>query len=238
MKTIKIAHLYYDLLNLYGESGNVRALKKHFEQNDVSASISFLTVGDQINFHDYDIFYFGSGTKESFHIVRKDILKYRSEIQKAIDSGKYFFATGNSLNLFASSYQELDGGTYPVLNLFNYTVLECKKAIVGDVFLKMEGFSFPILGFQNSFSIITNEKEKKLFQVEKENDYSKNCEGITKNHFYGTYLLGPLFIRNPYLLSFFVKQILEEKNIVYQHFFCDYEVKAFYNYLTCFYYHD
>ena len=31
-KTIKIAHLYYDLMNLYGESGNVKALKKFIEK--------------------------------------------------------------------------------------------------------------------------------------------------------------------------------------------------------------
>ena len=48
-KTIKIAHLYYDLLNLYGESGNVMALKRFIERANIETEIHFLTIGDKID---------------------------------------------------------------------------------------------------------------------------------------------------------------------------------------------
>ena len=39
MFKIKIAHLYYHILNLYGENGNIRALKRYFERQDIKTEI-------------------------------------------------------------------------------------------------------------------------------------------------------------------------------------------------------
>ena len=52
MKTFKIAHLYYDLMNLYGENGNLRYLKKRLEEQGLDVSIEFLSIDDKIDFKD------------------------------------------------------------------------------------------------------------------------------------------------------------------------------------------
>ena len=46
MNKIRIAHLYYDLMNLYGENGNIMALVKGFEAQDMFTEVVNLTVGD------------------------------------------------------------------------------------------------------------------------------------------------------------------------------------------------
>ena len=48
--TITIAHLYYDLLNLYGESGNVKALKVALEGQGIDVKVKFFTIGDTFDF--------------------------------------------------------------------------------------------------------------------------------------------------------------------------------------------
>ena len=63
-KTIKIAHLYYDLLNLYGESGNVMALKRFIERANIETEIHFLTIGDKIDFNSFDIIFIGQGSEK------------------------------------------------------------------------------------------------------------------------------------------------------------------------------
>ena len=50
MKTIKIAHLYYDLMNYYGEQGNVLALKTAIEYAGFKVNIKTLSVDDEIDF--------------------------------------------------------------------------------------------------------------------------------------------------------------------------------------------
>ena len=48
-----VAHLYSDLLNLYGENGNIKALKKHLEEQGVMVNVEFLTINDSIDFKKY-----------------------------------------------------------------------------------------------------------------------------------------------------------------------------------------
>ena len=51
---IKILHLYYDLLNQYGEQGNILALKDSFRNQNIEVSIDSLSCGDKIDFKKYD----------------------------------------------------------------------------------------------------------------------------------------------------------------------------------------
>ena len=44
MKKFKIAHLYYDLMNLYGENGNVRILEKKLKDQNVDVEITLLSI--------------------------------------------------------------------------------------------------------------------------------------------------------------------------------------------------
>jgi len=50
MNKIRIAHLYYDLMNLYGESGNIMALVKGFDNQDMDTEVIKLSINDRIDF--------------------------------------------------------------------------------------------------------------------------------------------------------------------------------------------
>ena len=93
---IKVAHLYYDLLNLYGEQGNILALKNSFKRQNIDIDVDYLTIGDTIDFQKYDLIYMGSGSYENLKIVLKDIMNYKKELKKYIDNKKHLLATGNS----------------------------------------------------------------------------------------------------------------------------------------------
>ena len=100
MKTINVAHLYYDLMNLYGESGNLLALKKHLENQQVKVKITNLSIEDDLDFSKYDFFYIGSGNDEAYSLALNHLKKYQKEIKKAIENKRFFLITGNALCLF------------------------------------------------------------------------------------------------------------------------------------------
>ena len=77
---IKILHLYYDLLNQYGEQGNILALKDSFRNQNVEVSIDLLSCGDKIDFKKYDLIYMGTGSDENLYIALEDIKKYKKEL--------------------------------------------------------------------------------------------------------------------------------------------------------------
>ena len=57
-KSIKICHLYPDLLNLYGDLGNIKAMVKHLEASDIKCSVDNIVLGDRLDWKKYDIFFF------------------------------------------------------------------------------------------------------------------------------------------------------------------------------------
>ena len=118
MEKIKIAHLYYDLMNLYGESGNIMALEKGFNDQDMYTEVIKLSINDRIDFTKYDIYYMGCGSESNQLIVNEDLLKYKNIIKDAIEDGKYFIFTGNSYELL---------GKYIEIYFFNSLYKLCHK---------------------------------------------------------------------------------------------------------------
>lgn len=205
---IKIAHLYYDLMNLYGDSGNVKALKKAIESQGFEVSVTPLTIDDNIDFKKYDVFYIGSGTYNNEKMVLNDLLKYRSDIDVALNS-KLFIVTGNALDLFGRTIKDSDS-TYKALGLFDFETKKLNKRLVGETYLKSDNFNQTILGFKNQDSTI---EYKGVFNIIKGIGFNEKSttEGIITENFFGTFLIGPVLVRNPELLIYFSKRIIRDK---------------------------
>ena len=59
MKTLRIAHLYSKLLNIYGDGGNILTLKKRCEWRNIPVEIEEINIGDKIKEH--DLYFIGGG---------------------------------------------------------------------------------------------------------------------------------------------------------------------------------
>lgn len=213
---IHIAHLYYDLMNLYGESGNIKALKMQLENQGIKVKIDFLTITDTLRFSDYDFVYIGMGTEQNQQIILKHLSPYKKEIEKAIEDGTFFLVTGNALELFGKyiiTNKKIKG-----LNIFSFETRQQELRIVEECIGNTSFINKPILGFQNRCGVMQNVKEDSFLTLTKGTGYAPKTiqEGIVKNHFYGTYLVGPILIRNPELLKYFVKQLILEFDSKFQ----------------------
>lgn len=216
MEKIYIAHLYYDLMNLYGESGNVLALEKAFNDQDMYTEIINLSIKDRIDFEDYDIYYMGSGSIENQNLVIEDLLKYRDKIKHAIKNGKHFIFTGNSYEILGK-YILRNNEKIETLDIFDFYTKETEDSIIGDQIMFSNLINDNIIGFQNRNTILNN-KGNHLFEVIKgfaDNKKSKH-EGLHYKNLYATHNLGPLLIRNPKIKNFIVKEVLDKKDILYK----------------------
>ena len=188
---IYIGYLYYDLMNLYGEIGNIEALEYLLKNQGIKVVIDKLSVNDNIDFNKYDLLYIGCGTLSNELIVLNDILRYKKELKNYINNNKFILSTGNSIELFGKSIDGKDA-----LNIFNYDSLLIDKRIVGDY------INDEIIGFQNRGSKIVNNN----------NPLFDNEIGVQYKNFYGTYLLGPLLVRNPRFSKKFIVELIKSKN--------------------------
>lgn len=191
MKKIVIAHLYYDLLNLYGESGNISVLKYHLNSLNVETTIIKLTVTDSLDFSDYDLVYIGSGTNDNLALVAKHLIVYKESFRHYIENGGFVLATGNAMSLFGE-YDDIDS-----LKLFDYVAINTKK-YADELVLDADFLENKLIAFKNTslaFSI--------------KNPLFSNNEGFKYNNFYAMNILGPVLYRNPELLNYFINKLLD-----------------------------
>lgn len=190
---ITIGYLYYDLLNLYGDSGNVKALEYHLKEQGVDVEIKYLSINDKKNFKDIDFIYIGSGTEENILTALEDLKKDKKEIEKYINNNKYILSTGNSIELF---------GNYVIINkkiktlgILDYVSMH-QDRIVKDIKIKNDIINEEIIGFENHQGKII----------------STNDDIIREKNFIGTYIIGPILVRNPKLCSKLVHDLILSKD--------------------------
>ena len=217
MEKIKIAHLYYDLMNLYGENGNIMALEKGFNDQEMYTETSNLTIGDKIDFNKYDIYYMGCGSEENQSLVIEDILKYKDKIKNAIENNKHFIFTGNSYEILGKYIEKTNGSKIETLGLFDYYSKEVDKRIIGEEILECNLYKDVVIAFQNRQCVLNN-KDNHLFNIIEgyADNYKSHNEGLHYKNLYASYNLGPLLIRNPLLKNHIIKEVLDKKDILYK----------------------
>ena len=104
---INVLHLYYDLLNLYGENANTRSIVYNLKLNNIKVKVDYVSLREKINFDNYDIIYIGSGSEDNLKLALDDIKKRKKDLIKFINSDGYLILTGNSINLFGK-YIKID----------------------------------------------------------------------------------------------------------------------------------
>ncbi len=212
MKII-IGHLFYDLLNLYGENGNVLALEKALTSQGLEVEIKYLSIDNEPwNLDELDVVYMGAGTEHNQLLVLNTLMKYKDEINQMVLNNKLFICTGNSIELFGKQISQ-DENVIETLNVFDYTTKRTKDRIVSECVFNYNELKDKILGFENHQGEIIGIDEP-LFTVETGYGSTTNSmlEGFKKNNFYGTYLIGPLLVRNPKLLEKICKELILSKD--------------------------
>ena len=198
MKQINVLHLYYNLMNLSGENGNMVAIEDALKEQKVKYTIDRLSIGDKIDFNKYHLIYIGNGSRDSQEMARKDLLKYKYKLEKVFKN-KLIIATGNSFELFGKSIDNKE-----CLGFLPFKSMYLKEYVVEEKIVKTDFIDHDVISFINRNS------EANI----KDNFFLEN-EGIHVGNFYGTYTLGPLLIRNPYLLNKFIEMVVTDAGFKY-----------------------
>ena len=110
MYEINICHLYPDLLNLYGDKGNVIALSKRCEWRGIRSVVHQVSLGDAFIPENYDIVFLGGGQDYEQEIIQDDLLKVKgTEIKNAINHHKVFLTICGGYQLLGNYYKTWDG---------------------------------------------------------------------------------------------------------------------------------
>ncbi len=190
---ITIGYLYYDLLNLYGDTGNIKTLNYHLKEQGIDVEIKKMSINDKKDFSDVDLIYVGSGTNENLMVALDDLMKNKKELEKYIKDNKFILSTGNSVELFGNYI--VSNKKIKALGVLDYVCMR-QDRIVKDVNINTNIIDEKIIGFENHDGKVLNFDE----------------DIVKINNFYGTYIIGPLLVRNPKLCSYLIKELITSKD--------------------------
>ncbi len=218
MKEIKILYLYPDILELYGDFGNIQVLKYRIEKRGYKAIIDQYSIGDESpDFSSYDLVFAGGGADNEQSILSEDLIKYKENIKKAVDSGVFFLLICGAYQLFGKYYKGVEGNIIPCLEIFDYyteAINDRKKRCIGNIVLEvtLDDKKIKVIGFENhggqTYDISTPFGNV-LFG--NGNKFQDTHEGFFRKNVIATYLHGPLLSKNPELCDYIIKHCLEKK---------------------------
>ena len=228
-KTIKILYLYPDMLELYGDYGNIQVLKYRIESRGYKAIIDRYSIGDATpDFNNYDIVFAGGGADNEQSILAEDLVKYKENIKEAVNNGVFFLLICGAYQLFGKYYKGVEGNIIPGLEVFDYYTVanpDRKKRCIGNIVIDANlrssnndtdssesNIKTKVIGFENhggqTFDI-SNSFGNVLFG--NGNKFGDAEEGFFNNNVIATYLHGPLLSKNPELCDYIIKYCLDRK---------------------------
>ena len=217
-KELKILYLYPDILEFYGDFGNIQVLKYRLEQRGFKANVISYSIGNPPpNFKEYDLIFAGGGADQEQEILSKDLIQYKDNIKEEIYDGVFLLLICGAYQLFGKYYKDVEGNIVPGLELFPYyteAIADRKKRCIGNIILNvnLNGKETQVIGFENhggqTYDISTP-FGKVLFG--NGNKFGDTEEGFFKENVIATYLHGPLLSKNPELTDYIIKYCLDRK---------------------------
>lgn len=214
---LKICHLYPEVLNLYGDRGNIRCLTRRLEWRGIGSSVEELKIGDQRNLSDYDLFFIGGGQDFDQEVLLADLNAGKGkEILSAVADGKTFLCICGGYQIMGHYYETHEGVRNEYLGAVDfYTVGGEIRMIDNYAFqLGQESGGSTVVGFENhSGKTYLGKGVKPLGTVLKGNGNNgeDGTEGCRYNNVFGTYSHGPVLPKNPEFADFLLKTALERK---------------------------
>lgn len=213
MKLI-IGYLYPDLMNIYGDTGNIIALKKRAEWRGIEVVDKNFTIGDKLSRGNADIFFFGGGQDQSQEIVAKDLVQSGKGkvIKSEIGRGVPLLAICGGYQLLGEYYKPAKGPKLPGAGLFPAYTVASDTRMIGNIVIDTQ--LGKLVGFENHLGkTFLKEEAQPLGKVK--SGFGNNGEDLTEGCLYknaiGCYMHGSLLPKNPELADWLLGKALEVK---------------------------
>lgn len=212
---LNIYHMYPDILNLYGDIGNVICLKRRCEWRGITPNIINFSLNDEkYDLSEGDIFFIGGGSDRGQSIVYSDFLKYKGSFKEIIEDYGVVLAICGGYQLLGEKYIDNEGKEVPGLGIFNYSTVSEEGRLIGNVIIENELGLTPktIVGFENHGGrTYSDYKPLGLVKSGYGNNGKDKKEGIVYKNCIGTYLHGPVLPKNPHLADYLILKALQRK---------------------------
>ncbi len=213
---VNICHLYGNLLNTYGDVGNVMAFAHEARKRGHEVSTEIVSIGDDFDHTRYNFVFFGGGQDYEQSVVQKDLARIRDELVKFIENDGIFLAICGGYQLLGQYYYDAYNNKIDGLKIFDhYTVNQENNRFTGNIKIKDTITGEIYEGFENhgGMTYLADGQEPFASVIEGNgNNGSDQSEGFRYKNTIGTYLHGPILARNENLCEELINQLERGSN--------------------------
>lgn len=214
---LKICHMYPDILNLYGDRGNVTCMEKRLQWRNIGVDIQRIPLGTNKSLAGFDLVFIGGGQDFEQQLLLDELRRGKAdEIKAAIEDGITFLTICGGFQLLGNYYKNAEGKRFDFVGAIDMYTEGAKERLTGNYKFKCcdEVGGSVVVGFENhSGKSYLGNGVSPLGTVLKGfgNNGSDNTEGVHYKNVFGTYSHGPVLPKNPEFCDFILKTALERK---------------------------
>ena len=214
---LKICHMYPDVLNLYGDRGNVMCLQKRLAWRGIESTVERLPIGTDKSLSGFDLVFIGGGQDFEQQVLLEDLHRGKDrEIRAAIEDGVAFLTICGGYQMLGHYYETYDGQRCDFIGAVDLVTVGSKTRMIGNYKFQCgpESGGSLVVGFENhSGKTRLGSGVKPLGTVLAGfgNNGEDKTEGVRYRNVFGTYSHGPLLPKNPALCDFILRTALERK---------------------------
>lgn len=213
---LHICWMYHDLMDLYGDRGNIQVLKIRCQKRGIECIVDTCTLHEEKDLSQYDLIFIGGGADREQSLLVNDLLSRKENLQQAMEENTFILLICGGYQLFGKYYLDGDGHQMEGLNFFDYYTETASRDVrcIGNIVLEVEldGEKFTAVGFENH----GGQTKNVTFPLGKVlsgqgNSFGCGYEGFYHENVLGTYMHGPLLPKNPKLADFVIKKALSKR---------------------------
>jgi len=214
---LRIAFLYPELMNIYGDRGNILALSRRAQWRGIDVRVDKVTIGDRIDPDYYDFYFFGGGQDKQQIAVSDDLQGQKGDtLKEAVERGAVVLSVCGGYQLLGRYYRPFDGDDLPGIGLFDAHTDAGNTRYIGNVLIDcaLPGIGM-IVAFENhSGRTYLGPGCLPLGKsiIGGGNNGEDGTEGAVYKTAYGCYLHGSLLPKNPRLADLLLSQALARRH--------------------------
>lgn len=212
---LKMAHLYGNLMNTYGDNGNVLMMKYVAEKLGAKMTVDIVSMGDDFDPDHYNLVFFGGGQDYEQSIVAQDLPAKRSAIARYIENNGVLLAICGGFQLLGQYYVQANGVKIDGIGVMgHYTLNQENNRYIGDIKIHNDEFDETYYGFENHQGrtfLSSDEKPLGVCVYGNGNNKEDGTEGVHYKNVFGSYFHGPILSRNANLAYRLVTTALRNK---------------------------
>ena len=199
-----IAHLFPDLLNLYGDGGKVRILAQRAHWRGVPVEVKRATYGQTINLAEVDLVFLGGGPDREQRLASQELMRMRDDLRDFVEADGALLAICGGYQILGSKWllgdEEVEG--LSIVDLETRRAQNTKSRLIENIVLSSPLSAHPVVGYENHagrtyLGASLEPFGKVISTVGAGNNEHDKADGVLYKHVLGTYLHGTLLSKNP-----------------------------------------